>query len=223
MRCDDAWTTLWSVFDLTALAAEAARLERESADPDFWSDGERARLAMRRLADRQRTLSAWRGLQQQIDDAGELLELALLEAESDDAVDDDFRAELEREIEALPTIWRRRPSSWPSAGPTTNATPSSPFSAGPAALNRMIGPRCCCACTSAGRNGPAYQTELLDSVEGDEAGLRSATLEVRGGAEDAPGGAYGWAPLRTRRPPPGGGSPPSIRSTAATRRSPESK
>ena len=192
MRCDDAWTTLWSVFDLTALAAEAARLERESADPDFWSDGERARLAMRRLADRQRTLSAWRGLQQQIDDAGELLELALLEAESDDAVDDDFRAELEREIEAIADDLEAQAFQLAFSGPYDERDAIIAIFGGAGGTESHDWAQMLLRMYQRWAERAGYQTELLDSVEGDEAGLRSATLEVRGGAEDAPGGAYGW-------------------------------
>ena len=56
----------------------------------------------------------------------------------------------------------------------------------PAAPRARTGPRCCCACTRAGPSGTATRSQLIEESEGEEAGIKSATLLVKGP------NAYGW-------------------------------
>ena len=64
-----------------------------------------------------------------------------------------------------------------------------------AARTPRTGPRCCCACTCAGPSDRGFQTELIEASPGEEAGLKSATVTVKGE------NAYGIAEGRARRPP----------------------
>ena len=48
------------------------------------------------------------------------------------------------------------------------------------------GPRCCCACTCDGPSATRFDVTVREALAGDEAGVKSATLEVRGPH------AYGW-------------------------------
>ena len=48
----------------------------------------------------------------------------------------------------------------------------------------------CCACICAGRSEQGYKVELIESNAGEEAGLKSATIQVKGQ------NAYGW--LKTK-------------------------
>ena len=56
----------------------------------------------------------------------------------------------------------------------------------PAAPKARIGPRCCCACTRAGPRTHGYKLDYLEESEGEGAGIKSATLLVKGD------NAYGW-------------------------------
>ena len=49
-----------------------------------------------------------------------------------------------------------------------------------AAPKARIGPRCCCACICAGRSGTAFEAVITDRLEGEGAGIKSATFEVNG-------------------------------------------
>ena len=44
---------------------------------------------------------------------------------------------------------------------------------------RPTSPRCCCGCTCAGRNGTATPTEVYDTSYAEEAGIKSATFQVK--------------------------------------------
>ena len=81
----------------------------------------------------------------------------------------------------------------------------------PAAPSRRTGPRCCCACTCAGRERRGFKREVIDYQPGDEAGIKSATLTRHRRVRVRP--AVG----RGRRPSAGahlavrsGGAPPHV-------------
>ena len=63
--------------------------------------------------------------------------------------------------------------------PISKSTPA------PAAPRARTGPRCCCACTCAGPSG-GVQSRDDGNPAGEEAGIKSATLQIKGH------NAYGW-------------------------------
>ena len=75
---------------------------------------------------------------------------------------------------------RRSSSSWRWAGRTTAAARSSRSMPARAAPRRRTGRRCCCACTCAGPSAAAYDAEITDQLEGEEAGIKTVTIEVVG-------------------------------------------
>ena len=64
--------------------------------------------------------------------------------------------------------------------PISRSTPA------PAAPRARIGRRCSCACTCAGPKRSGYKVALIDESPGEEAGTKSATLEIKGE------NVYGW-------------------------------
>ena len=56
----------------------------------------------------------------------------------------------------------------------------------PAAPRARTGPACCCACTRAGPRSTASRSSSWKRREGEEAGIKSATIQVKGR------NAYGW-------------------------------
>ena len=65
------------------------------------------------------------------------------------------------------------------ARPTPTAAMSRSMPA-PAARRARIGPRCFCACTRAGASATGYKVELIDHHSGEQAGIKSATILVKG-------------------------------------------
>ena len=55
-----------------------------------------------------------------------------------------------------------------------------------AAPRARTGRRCCCACTPRWAEQHGYKIEYLEETEGEEAGLKSATIQIKGH------NAYGW-------------------------------
>ena len=65
-------------------------------------------------------------------------------------------------------------------------TPSSRSMPAPAAPRARTGPRCCCACTLRWAEQHGYKVEWIEESDGEEAGIKSATLKLMGP------NAYGW-------------------------------
>jgi peptide chain release factor 2 len=155
------------------------------AEPDFWNDGEAART----LIDESNRLlgwtEPWEKLHARLDDLGELAEL--LEAEEDP----DLVAEVTREVEGIGPVLADLELRNMLQGPDDHRDAMVTIHPGAGGtesqdwaemLLRMY-------VRWAERNG--LEAELLDRQEGEEAGIKSATLEVRG--------QYAYGYLRAER------------------------
>jgi peptide chain release factor 2 len=125
---------------------------------------------MKRLARLRDEVEDWRSLDQRVNDA---LELAQLEDES-------LRPELERELEALEKELQRRELKVMLSGPhdhgdallTINAGAGGTDSQDWAAMLLRMYLRWC--------ENHSYETEILDTTEGEEAGIKTTTIAVNG-------------------------------------------
>src|SRR6187402_2200083 len=95
MTCAGASPTSWSVFDFAVKQQKIARLEEQSAVPDFWDDSEAAQRTLKELAGLRDEITPWIDLDKRISDTEVLLELA---EEADDA---DTLTEVQAELTAI--------------------------------------------------------------------------------------------------------------------------
>jgi peptide chain release factor 2 len=160
------------IFEIDRLRDEAAKLDKETQDPDFWDDNQKAQSTLKKLTRIKRTISDWESLKKEIDDTGELLALA----ESDEAMqeeltsqagalarkldDFEFQSFLSNEEDSQDAIL----SIHPGAGGTESQDWAS-------MLLRMY-------LRWAERHD--FQAETMDYQSGEEAGIKSATIEIRG-------------------------------------------
>jgi peptide chain release factor 2 len=148
--------------------------------PDFWSDQNAAQATMRRLASLNETATVWRSLEKRVAEAQELLELAREES------DVEMLAQVGDEANAIEQELSSRELALAFSGPydTRNAVLAIHAGAGGTEsqdwaemLLRMYLRWC---------ELRGYQTEVLDSTLGEEAGVKSVTIEVIGES------AYGY-------------------------------
>jgi len=161
-------------FDLPEKTKQLHALEQESTADCFWSDAAVASAHMRRLTEVREVVDLWNSLGRRIDDATTLLELAA--EENDTAIVDEMSAEtdaLEREL-------GRREFDLRFSGPYDGRSAILAIYAGAGGtesqdwaemLTRMY-------VRWAERNG--FGAEVLDSSAGEEAGLKSVSLEISG-------------------------------------------
>jgi peptide chain release factor 2 len=159
-----------SVFDVAGKEQQAAQLEEQSAAPEFWYDPRAAQQVMQRLSRLKGEVAHWREIQGRIHDALELAELD----------DDSLNADLTTEVDALRKVVDKLTFEAMMSGKydAENAIFSIHARAGgteaqdwTAMLLRMY-------LRWAEMHG--MKTEILDQTDGEEAGIKSVTLSIKG-------------------------------------------
>ena len=166
-------SSIETVLDLRRMRDELATLEKESADPDLWNDQERAQAVTSRMSYLRADLERVEGLRRRVDDLPVLYELA--EAEQDEAVHAEADTELEALTKSVGELEVRTLLAGEYDSRNALVTISSQAGGVDAAdwaqmLLRMY-------LRWAERHG--YQTEVYDTSYAEEAGIKSATFEVR--------------------------------------------
>lgn len=160
----------WSVFDIPNKEKRLAELEALAASADFWRDPDAARAAMRELADLRETVTGWQTLSRRLADARELAELG----------DESLRPELESEVEAVAAELTRL---------DLETIFSDKHDHGPAFLSIHAGAGGVDAADFAAMllrmylrwaEDKGYKTEIIDQTDGEEAGIKSVTVNVIG-------------------------------------------
>jgi len=178
-------TIFWCVFDIAGKEKQIAELERASAAPDFWLDQDQAQAVMRQLGDLRGEVELWRGLERRVADLADLLALAQSEGETS------LLAEIAMETDRLATELAPLEFQLLLGGPYDRKNAILALHAGAggtdaqdwaAMLLRMY-------LRWAERRG--FQTEVLDTTPGEEAGIKSVTVAVRG--------AYAYGYLKAER------------------------
>ncbi|MBW8010054.1 MAG: peptide chain release factor 2 [Chloroflexi bacterium] len=156
--------------DLAQQEEKLLKLEKEAEDPGLWNDSSRAQNLMRGISNLRQEIEDWQSVQQRIADAKELAELN----------DESLRSELEPEIKQIATLVIQRELSIMLSGDYDQGDALLSINAGAggtdsqdwaAMLQRMY-------LRWAEQRG--YQTDILDSTEGEEAGIKSVTISVTG-------------------------------------------
>ena len=147
-------------------------MEKQSAQTDFWLDQTRAQGVMRRLADHKKTVEKWRSLEKRVADISESLPLA-----EEDTI---FREEISSEVEAVASELDaiELEMAFSSEYDARNAILEIHAGAGGTESQDWAEMLLRMYLRWAERRG--YKTEVLDTSPGDEAGIKSATIEISG-------------------------------------------
>ncbi|KJE20458.1 bacterial peptide chain release factor 2 (bRF-2) [Frankia torreyi] len=168
-QLDATLSGIESVLDVEGLRRRAEELERQAADPDLWSDQDRAQVVTRRLSSTRGDISRVEGLRRRLDDIAAAADLG----------DDDLLAEAAADLPALSGDISALEVRTLLSGEFDERDAIVQLSAGAggvdaadwtAMLLRMY-------LRWAERHG--YPTEVFDTSEAEEAGLKSATFQVK--------------------------------------------
>ncbi len=181
MTCVSAWTSSGGIFDLPAKEEEIAQGEQRTLEPSFWDDPRQAQEVMRRLTRLREEIARWQALSRQWEELHGLHELAAGEhdaamlgevaEETDRLTQEVERAELRLMLNGEYDDHDALLSIHAGAG-GTDAQDWAEM------LLRMY-------LRWAERRG--YDTEILEILSGEEAGIKTVTVEIRGEY------AYGYA------------------------------
>ena len=164
----------WSVFDLAGREKSVAELEAEAAAPGFWDDPASAQRKMQELGRLQQSLELWSSLQSRLTDLLELTDLAI------EAGDDSLADELTAEANAVSAALSRAEMALTLSGPYDDRPAILTIHSGAGGtdshdwVEMLTGMY---AGWAAAGKRPAL---VLNTAYGDEAGLRTSTLEIGG-------------------------------------------
>ena len=169
------------VFDLPRKEQELAGLDQRSADPALWDDPQSAQALLQRLSRLREELGRWSGLDEQIATLDELLELAIAEG------DDSLGEQIGQELRSLGEQVEQLEFSLLLSGPYDQRNAFLSIQAGAGGVDAQDWAEMLLRMYTRWAQARGLQGTLIERMEGDEAGIRSATLELRGEY------AYGYA------------------------------
>ncbi len=164
----------WCDFDLANDESRVAELETLSSEPTFWDDSERARAVMQELAMLRARVETWRGLEQQVADVADLLEMAM--AENDESVGPGADSELS----AVEKRLRDLDFQLQLSGPYDSRNAILAVHAGAGGTDSQDWAEMLFRMYLRWAERRGFSTEVLDVAEGEEAGIKSATIEING-------------------------------------------
>ena len=170
--CEHASRSSATLFDLAQKQRRIEQLEDQSGEPAFWEDPKKAQKVMQELSRLKKEREDYQKLKSQLDDAEDLVELARMDLSLSEQVSQEFeRFSNELSSQEL-AVMLNKPDDQKDAILTINAgqggTEAQDWSE---MLERMY-------TRWAERQG--YKVTLLDELEGEGAGIKSATLEIKG-------------------------------------------
>lgn len=166
--------TTWCGFDVAAKEKEIAEIERAVVAPDFWDDAASAQTKMRKLSELKKTVGQWRALERK---AAELAELITLEEDSPSPTLD---AEIEAEMSQLTAHLDDLEFKLAFASPYNLRNAILSIHAGAGGVESQDWAEMLLGMYLGWAERHDYKVEILDRSAGDEAGLKSVTLEISG-------------------------------------------
>jgi peptide chain release factor 2 len=177
---DSPWLCSGGIFDPDRAKARLAELDSEIEAPNFWSDSARAQSLMRERQQLEATLSRFNRLARELDDNIELVSLgeeegdASVVAEAEHALKKLHAEAHQSEVEALLSGEADANDTYVEIHAGAGGTESQDWAQ---MLERMY---------IRWGEGRDYKVEIIGEHPGEEAGIKSATILIKGA------NAYGW-------------------------------
>jgi peptide chain release factor 2 len=174
------WRCCGGIFDWDTAQERLAELNKRAEDPKLWNSPQAAQKVMRERQALERSITAYERLERELDDAVTLIELG--EAEDDEATIREGEASLRKlapearrqEVEALLSGEADPNDTYLEVHAGAGGTESQDWAQ---MLARMY---------TRWADDRGYKVSLIEESAGEEAGIKSATLLIKGE------NAYGW-------------------------------
>ena len=164
------FSTYWCDFDIPAKQADLKELEKKAEDPNIWNEPDRAQRLMKKLSSTREEVHQWLKLEQRIYDATELAQLE----------DESLRSELEQEIDSIEAEIDQREFVAMLSGPYDHGDALLAIHAGAGGTDSQDWTQMLERMYLRWAENRGFQTEILDTTEGEEAGIKSVTIAVNG-------------------------------------------
>ncbi|MHB0858100.1 MAG: peptide chain release factor 2 [Anaerolineae bacterium] len=160
--------------DLASKEARIAELRQQSADPDLWQNPEAAQAVLQQLSGLEGDVTEWRRLESKAD---ELAELWAMAAEEED---ESLLEELGEEAGLLERTLAAMRLQVLMSGPHDNRNAILTVYSGAGGTESQDWAQMLVRMYLRWAERKGLSAELIDETEGDEAGIKSATIEIQG-------------------------------------------
>jgi len=162
------------IFDIDTKEAEVSDLQKRSEAPAFWNDNLAAQRIMQDIAARQEWIDAWNVVKRRLDDAASLVDLA--EESQDESLGPELEAELAVVAAGIGDLEFRKMLS----GEDDERNALLTIHAGAGGTEAQDWAEMLLRMYLRWSERKGYKVNLADRLEGDGAGIKSATVEVEG-------------------------------------------
>ncbi len=173
-RCLTAWVKPRTIFDIPALTAKIQDLEQIAAQPEFWDNQTTAQKTLRELDDLKSHLQQYYQWKATLDDAKAVVEL--LELESDEGLLSEATSNLANLSHELDRWELQQLLSGPYDAEGAVLT----INAGAGGTDAQDWAQMLLRMYTRWAENQNYKVHLVEMSEGDEAGIKSASLEIEG-------------------------------------------
>jgi len=149
-------------------------MEAESVQADFWRDAAKAQAIMRRLGVEKNLVNAWRELEKKAADLQEMIVLAI------DEEDYSLREEIQLELKKLSSRFEQLEGQQLFAGDYDSRSAMLALHAGAGGTESQDWASMLLRMYLRWAERHNYKTEVLDISPGEEAGIKSAIVEIKG-------------------------------------------
>jgi len=153
---------------------EIAKLEAETTKPDFWLDPAKAQSTMRRLVATKDMAQTWRQLEKKVTDLIDMTILAIEENEQS------LREETQRDIEEITSQLDELETRLLLSDEYDTRDAILAVHAGAGGTESQDWAEMLFRMYMRWAEQRKYKTEILDTSSGEEAGIKSATVEIKG-------------------------------------------
>lgn len=161
-------------FDIASKRQHIEKLRLVSTEPTFWDDTAKAQQTMRQIAELEEIVRGWEQLQRNAEDIAALLELAV------EAGDEALEEELNRELDTLEQRLDRAELEKLLSDENDRLGAMLDINAGAGGTEAQDWAEMLLRMYTRWAERKGYTVSLADMVEGDVAGIKSATLEIEG-------------------------------------------
>jgi peptide chain release factor 2 len=163
---------LRTIFDPATLSERVDALEREMGEPGFWENQERAPRVSAEHAQASRRLEVFRTLERDVEDLGQLIELA--------EEDPEIGAELDEQIASIEARLFQLEEQRLFSGRYDSGDALVTVNAGAGGTDAQDWAEMVLRMEMRWAEKRGFEVELLEASPGEEAGIKSATFRVRG-------------------------------------------
>ena len=174
----NAWSSCGAIFDVANATEQLTELEAKTSDPNFWNDQEKAQALLQQRKQVEDRVNASKALDAKIGDIETYINLA--QEESNDAQRDSLLADLVKELDSADKFISELETKTLLAGEEDRLNAIVTIKPGAGGTESQDWAEMLLRMYLRWAEEKGFRTTVLDSTPGEEAGIKSATIQVEG-------------------------------------------